>query len=111
MLGLAALLLIALMMLIAVRTRQRRRLDAQLAPLRAAAQAARAHPANGADLAAAGAGAPGGVQFGPGRPRGGPGGTSGAAEVGRAPFDDPDFVPPSFQNVAFGGRRRAAGGW
>ncbi|HEY2130086.1 MAG TPA: S8 family serine peptidase [Streptosporangiaceae bacterium] len=101
-LGLAALLLIALLVLITVRTRQRRRLDAQLAPLRAAAQAARAHPANGADLAAAGAGAPGGGQFGPSAPAVDLAAAPGRRSVGRAPFDDPDFVPPSFQNAAFG---------
>jgi Subtilase family len=100
-LGLAALLLIALIVLITVRTRQRRALDAQLAPLRAAAQAGRAHSPNGADLAAAGVGAPAGVQFGPG------GAavdltTSGRRTAGRAPFDDPDFVPPSYQNAGFG---------
>jgi hypothetical protein len=100
-LGLAALLLIALLVLITVRTRQRRRLDAQLAPLRAAAQAARAHPANGADLAA-GAGAPGGMQFGPSAPAVDLAAAPGRRSVGRAPFDDPDFVPPSFQNAAFG---------
>jgi hypothetical protein len=100
-LGLAALLLIALLVLITVRTRQRRRLDAQLAPLRAAAQAARAHPANGPDLAA-GAGAPGGMQFGPSAPAVDLAAAPGRRSVGRAPFDDPDFVPPSFQNAAFG---------
>ncbi len=41
-LGLAAILLLALIILIIVRTRQRRALNAQLAPLRAAAQASRA---------------------------------------------------------------------
>jgi Subtilase family len=47
-LGLAAILLLAVIILIIVRTRQRRALNAQLAPLRAAAQASRAHqPANG----------------------------------------------------------------
>jgi subtilase family protein len=100
-LGLAALLLIALTVLITVRTRQRRALNAQLAPLRAAAQAGRAHSANGADLSSADVGAPAGVQFGPG------GAaldlaTSGRRTAGRAPFDDPDFVPPSFQHAAFG---------
>ena len=100
-LGLAALLLIAVIVLITVRTRQRRRLDAELAPLRAAAQAARAHSPNGADLAAASAGAPGGVQFGPGGAAVDLA-TSGRRTAGRAPFDDPDFVPPSFQNAAFG---------
>jgi hypothetical protein len=93
-LGLAAVLLIALIVLITVRTRQRRALDAQLAPLRAAAQAGRAHSANGSDLASADVGAPGGMQFGTG---GGP-----VRTVGRAPFDDPDFVPPSFQNATLG---------
>ena len=105
-LGLAALLLIALIVLITVRTRQRRRLDAELAPLRAAAQAARAHSPNGADLASAGVGAPSGVQFGPGGAAVDLA-TSGRRTAGRAPFDDPDFVPPSFQNAAFG--RRAGG--
>jgi hypothetical protein len=100
-LGLAALLLIAVIVLITVRTRQRRRLDAELAPLRAAAQAARAHSPNGADLASAGLGAPGGVQFGPGGAAVDLA-TSGRRTAGRAPFDDPDFVPPSFQNAAFG---------
>lgn len=101
-LGLAALLVIALLVLITVRTRQRRRLDAELAPLRAAAQAARGHPANGADLAAAGAGAPGGVQFGPGAAAVDLATAPGRRSVGRAPFDDPDFVPPSYQNAGFG---------
>lgn len=100
-LGLAALLLIALTVLITVRTRQRRALNAQLAPLRAAAQAGRAPSANGADLAAAGVGAPAGVQFGPGGAAVDLA-TSGRRTAGRAPFDDPDFVPPSFQNAAFG---------
>ncbi len=116
-LGLAALLLIALLVLITVRTRQRRALDAELAPLRAAAQAARAHPANGADLASAGVGAPGGVQFGPGGAAVDLAASPGRRSAGRAPFDDPDFVPPSFQNAAFGpagfgaaGAGRAAGG-
>ena len=108
-LGLAALLLIALIVLITVRTRQRRRLDAELAPLRAAAQAARAHSPNGADMAPASVGAPGGVQFGPGGaavdlP------TSGRRPAGRAPFDDPDFVPPSFQNASLGGAAAGSGG-
>ena len=101
-LGLAALLLIALIVLITVRTRQRRALDAELAPLRAAAQAARAHSPNGADLAAAGVGAPGGVQFGPGGAAVDLATSPGRRTAGRAPFDDPDFVPPSFQNAAFG---------
>ncbi len=100
-LGLAAVLLIALIVLITVRTRQRRALDAQLAPLRAAAQAGRAHSANGSDLAPASVGAPAGAQYGAA-------GTamnlasSGRHTTGRAPFDDPDFVPPSFQNAALG---------
>ena len=106
-LGLAALLVIALLVLITVRTRQRRALDAELAPLRAAAQAARAHSANGADLASAGVGAPGGVQFGPGGAALDLAASPGRRSAGRAPFDDPDFVPPSFQNVGFGGRVRA----
>jgi hypothetical protein len=100
-LGLAALLLIALIVLITVRTRQRRALDAQLAPLRAAAQAGRAHSANGSDLAPAGVGAHAGAQFG----TGGAAvdlATSGRRTAGRAPFDDPDFVPPSFQHAALG---------
>ena len=101
-LGLAALLVIALLVLITVRTRQRRALDAELAPLRAAAQAARAHSANGADLASAGVGAPGGVQFGPGGAALDLAASPGRRSAGRAPFDDPDFVPPSFQNVGFG---------
>ena len=101
-LGLAALLVIALLVLITVRTRQRRRLDAELAPLRAAAQAARAHSANGADLASAGVGAPGGVPFGPGGAAVDLAAAPGRRNAGRAPFDDPDFVPPSFQNAAFG---------
>jgi hypothetical protein len=108
-LGLAALLLIALIVLITVRTRQRRRLDAELAPLRAAAQAARAHSPNGADLAAAGVSAPGGAQFGPGGAAVDLA-TSGRRPAGRAPFDDPDFVPPSFQNAALGGATAGSGG-
>ena len=101
-LGLAALLLIALIVLITVRTRQRRRLDKELAPLRAAAQAARAHSPNGADLASAGVGAPSSVQFGPGAAAMDMTAATGRRSAGRAPFDDPDFVPPSFQNAAFG---------
>ena len=108
-LGLAALLLIALIVLITVRTRQRRRLDAELAPLRAAAQAARAHSPNGADLAAAGVAAPGGAQFGPGGAAVDLA-TSGRRPAGRAPFDDPDFVPPSFQNAPLGGAAAGSGG-
>jgi pentapeptide MXKDX repeat protein len=46
-LGLAALLLLALIILITVRVRQRRALDAQLAPLQAAARASRAQSAAG----------------------------------------------------------------
>jgi Subtilase family len=108
-LGLAALLLIALIVLITVRTRQRRRLDAELAPLRAAAQAARAHSPNGADLASASVGAPGGVPFGPGGAAVDLA-TSGRRAAGRAPFDDPDFVPPSFQNASPGGAAAGSGG-
>lgn len=108
-LGLAALLLIALIVLIMVRTRQRRRLDAELAPLRAAAQAARAHSPNGADLASASVGAPGGVQFGPGGAAVDLA-SSGRRPAGRAPFDDPDFVPPSFQNASLGGAAADGGG-
>jgi Subtilase family len=48
LLGLAAILLIALITLIVVRRQRRRALDAQLAPLRAAAKASRGQPANGA---------------------------------------------------------------
>jgi Subtilase family len=109
-LGLAALLLIALIVLITVRTRQRRRLDKELAPLRAAAQAARSHSPNGADLAAAGVGAPSGVQFGPGGAAVDHLATSGRRTAGRAPFDDPDFVPPSFQSAAFGQPGLGGGG-
>ncbi|HUY51939.1 MAG TPA: S8 family serine peptidase [Streptosporangiaceae bacterium] len=47
-LGVAAILLLGLTVLTIVRIRQRRALDAQLAPLRAAAQASRAQSANGA---------------------------------------------------------------
>jgi Subtilase family len=110
-LGLAALLLIALIVLITVRTRQRRRLDAELAPLRAAAQAARAHSPNGADLASASVGAPGpgGVQFGPGGAAMDLA-TSGRRAAGRAPFDDPDFVPPSFQTASPAGAAAGSGG-
>jgi len=108
-LGLAALLLIALIVLITVRTRQRRRLDAELAPLRAAAQAARAHSPNGADLASASVGAPDGVQFGPGGAAVDLA-TSGRRTAGRAPFDDPDFVPPSFQNATLGGSAAGSAG-
>ena len=46
-LGLAALVLLALIILITVRVRQRRALDAQLAPLQAAARASRAQSAAG----------------------------------------------------------------
>ena len=46
-LGLAALVLLALMILITVRVRQRRALDAQLAPLQAAARASRAQSVAG----------------------------------------------------------------
>jgi hypothetical protein len=46
-LGLAALVLLALVILITVRVRQRRALDAQLAPLQAAARASRAQSAAG----------------------------------------------------------------
>ena len=103
-LGLAALLLIALLVLITVRTRQRRALNAELAPLRAAAQAGRGLPGNrvaDSDLAPAGAGLGSGVPFGPGGAAVDLAAT-GRRTVGRAPFDDPDFVPPSFQHAAFG---------
>ena len=108
-LGLAALLLIALIVLITVRTRQRRRLDAELAPLRAAAQAARAHSPSGADLASASVGAPAGVQFGPGGAAVDLAG-SGRRAAGRAPFDDPGFVPPSFQSASLGGAAAGSAG-
>jgi subtilisin family serine protease len=183
-LGLAAILLIALIILIIVRTRQRRALNAQLAPLRAAAQASRAHqPANGtgrlsntgpirmdsgppwsgqsagmsaaarpaagwapADFTGAGrpasepagsggvaAASPGGVTAGgpgevtaggPGRvTAGGPGGAApgssggavagsgaGRRTAGSAPFDDPEFVPPSFNQPAPGSASPRFGG-
>ncbi len=81
-LGIAAILLLAVVALILVRVRQRRELDARLAPLRAAAQATQATRATRPGL--------------PGRedeplPPG----------VRRAPFDDPAFVPPSFRDPAF----------
>ena len=79
-LGIAAILLIAVVALISVRIRQRRELDAQLAPLRAAAQATRAARADGLP-------GPADAPLPPG--------------VRRAPFDDPAFVPPSFAEQAF----------
>ncbi len=79
-LGIAAILLIAVVALISVRVRQRRELDAQLAPLRAAAQATRAARADGLP-------GPADAPLPPG--------------VRRAPFDDPAFVPPSFADQAF----------
>jgi Subtilase family len=103
-LGLAALLLLALIVLITVRTRQRRALNAELAPLRAAAQAGRRQSANGvadSDLASASAGLGSGVPFGPGGAAVDLAAT-GRRTAGRAPFDDPDFVPPSFRTAAFG---------
>ena len=81
MLGIAAILLLAVAILIWVRVRQRRERDAQLAPLRAAAQAPRGARADGAPGLADDPLPPG---------------------VRRAPFDDPAFVPPSFQEQAFG---------
>ncbi len=107
-LGLAALLLIALIVLITVRTRQRRALDAQLAPLRAAARGGRAQAGSepeADELAPAGAGV---GATGAAVPFGAAGGTAvdlaagGGRTVGRAPFDDPDFVPPSFRTAGLG---------
>jgi Subtilase family len=103
-LGLAALLLLALIVLITVRSRQRRALNAELAPLRAAAQAGRGHPANevaDSDLVPASAGLGSGVPFGPGGAAVDLAAT-GRRTANRAPFDDPDFVPPSFRGAAFG---------
>ncbi len=79
-LGIAAILLLAVAILIWVRVRQRRELDARLAPLRAAAEAPRGARADG----------PPGLADDPLPPG-----------VRRAPFDDPAFVPPSFQQQAF----------
>ena len=69
-LGLAALLLLALIILISVRVRQRRALDAQLAPLQAAARASRTQAAS---------------MTGMGSPGPGYGQLPGAAAPGRAP--------------------------
>ena len=79
-LGIAAILLLAVAVLIWVRVRQRRELDARLAPLRAAAEAPRGGRADSAPGLAEAPLPPG---------------------IRRAPFDDPAFVPPAFQEQAF----------
>jgi len=106
-LGLAALLLIALIVLITVRTRQRRALDAELAPLRAAARASQAQPGHGpgaGELAVAGAGVGatgGGVPFEAAAGAAPDPAGRGRRTARRAPFDDPDFVPPSSRDAGF----------